>query len=148
MTKNIVLVDLDGTLSLNEHRKHLVESKPQHWDEFYLASSDDEPNVPVIETIKLLKQNDYKIHIFSGRGAIAKKITINWLERYHVPYDELRMRPIGNSVPDDVLKEHWLKEAFPDYLNQIFCVFDDRDKVVKMWRRLGLTCFQVAEGDF
>lgn len=27
-------------------------------------------------------------------------------------------------------------------------VFDDRNSVVKMWRLLGLTCFQVAEGDF
>jgi len=27
-------------------------------------------------------------------------------------------------------------------------VFDDRDKVVKMWRNQGLRCCQVAEGDF
>jgi hypothetical protein len=28
------------------------------------------------------------------------------------------------------------------------CVFDDKTKAVKMWRDLGLTCFQVAQGDF
>ena len=27
-------------------------------------------------------------------------------------------------------------------------VFDDRQQVVRMWRALGLTVFQVAEGDF
>ncbi|WP_457852111.1 phosphatase domain-containing protein [Mycolicibacterium conceptionense] len=27
-------------------------------------------------------------------------------------------------------------------------IFDDRNRVVDMWRRLGLACFQVAEGDF
>ena len=31
----------------------------------------------------------------------------------------------------------------------ILFVMDDRDQVVSMWRNeLGLTCFQVAEGDF
>jgi hypothetical protein len=27
-------------------------------------------------------------------------------------------------------------------------VLDDRDQVVTMWRGLGLTCLQVAPGDF
>jgi hypothetical protein len=27
-------------------------------------------------------------------------------------------------------------------------VFDDRNKVVSMWRSLGLTVYQVADGDF
>ena len=27
-------------------------------------------------------------------------------------------------------------------------VLDDRNQVVKMWRENGLTCLQVAEGDF
>lgn len=27
-------------------------------------------------------------------------------------------------------------------------VVDDRTKAVRMWRRLGLICLQVAEGDF
>lgn len=31
---------------------------------------------------------------------------------------------------------------------EILCVLDDRNKVVKMWRELGLTCLQMAEGDF
>ena len=27
-------------------------------------------------------------------------------------------------------------------------IFDDRQSVVDMWRARGLTCFQVAKGDF
>ena len=33
-------------------------------------------------------------------------------------------------------------------INDIFLVVDDRDRVVKLWRSLGLTTFQVAEGNF
>jgi hypothetical protein len=31
---------------------------------------------------------------------------------------------------------------------QVRGVLDDRDQVVRMWRDLGLTCAQVAPGDF
>jgi hypothetical protein len=31
---------------------------------------------------------------------------------------------------------------------RLMCVFDDRDKVVKMWRDEGVACFQVAPGEF
>jgi len=61
--------------------------------------------------------------------------------------DILRMRKNGDYTPDDVLKKAWLDELFPDK-GYILCVFDDRDKVVNMWRREGLTCFQVAPGNF
>jgi hypothetical protein len=50
-------------------------------------------------------------------------------------------------MPDDKLKKGWLDDLFPDKTN-ILCVFDDRDKVVEMWRDNDLTCMQVAPGDF
>ena len=62
------------------------------------------------------------------------------------------MRPTGHPfkwMPDDKLKQQWLDTLFPgDKKNDIVCVFDDRYKVVKMWRENGLDCFQVAEGNF
>ena len=32
--------------------------------------------------------------------------------------------------------------------DRLVCIFDDRNKVVEMWRRLGITCLQVDDGDF
>jgi hypothetical protein len=58
--------------------------------------------------------------------------------------DDLIMRPSGNYTPDHLLK---IEMAKP-FLNQITLVFEDRNKVVKMWRDLGICCCQVAEGDF
>jgi hypothetical protein len=51
-------------------------------------------------------------------------------------------------MPDDKLKKEWLDKLFPYPHNDIVCVFDDRDKVVDMWRENGLTCMQVAPGNF
>ena len=53
------------------------------------------------------------------------------------------------GMPDEVLKKKMLLEFVGDeWRSEVFCVFDDRQKVVDMWRDLGLTCFQVAPGDF
>ena len=50
--------------------------------------------------------------------------------------------------PDDVLKEGWLHQMEPGKRQRLVGVFEDRKCVVDMWRRNGVTCFQVAEGDF
>ena len=49
-------------------------------------------------------------------------------------------------TPDDILKKDML-DKYAD-IDDVFLVVDDRQKVVDMWRSLGLTVFQVAEGDF
>jgi hypothetical protein len=49
-------------------------------------------------------------------------------------------------MPDEILKKHML-DLFVD-IDDVFLVVDDRNKVVDMWRALGLTVFQVANGDF
>jgi hypothetical protein len=64
-----------------------------------------------------------------------------------VPYNELLMRPNGDNRADDVVKEELFRARIqPRY--SVAGVIDDRNRIVKMWRRLGLVCFQVAEGDF
>jgi hypothetical protein len=55
------------------------------------------------------------------------------------------MRAAGDFTPDEELKWQWIAEYD---LSMIMCVFDDRTKVVQMWRSLGLACFQVAPEDF
>lgn len=151
MVSKTVIVDLDGTLALNKHRSHYLDrTKVQKidWVSYFLACDEDKPNHPVIATVNALKYQGYKIHIFSARGDIAKEKTINWLLQNGVMYDELTLREMNTYTPDEVLKRFWLLDFYPNYKEDILCVFDDRDKVVDMWRNLGLNCFQVAEGDF
>ena len=64
-----------------------------------------------------------------------------------MPYLALFMRPYGDSRKDSVVKrEIFEREIQSRY--QVVGVFDDRMQVVRMWRDLGLTVFQVADGDF
>jgi len=64
-----------------------------------------------------------------------------------VPYAALHMRVTGDQRRHAVVKAEIFEREIRDRY-RIVGVFDDRDQVVRMWRRLGLTVFQVAEGNF
>ena len=167
--KKTIIFDLDGTLAnIDVRRDRSVKPNGKlNWDIF--ASPDsilhwDTPNAPVIKMAQMFKADGFKIVIFSGRNDRGFDATIQWLNDFKVPFDLLVMRPDkfkdkswpiadGNPatpdmrfMPDEILKKKML-DAFVD-INDVFLVVDDRDKVVKMWRDLGLNTFQVAPGDF
>ena len=149
MNKNIVIFDLDGTLALIEARRALA-AKPDgkiNWKTFFDPENIklDLPNDPVITAFKAFAEQGFKMVILSGRDSISRAETRQWLKDNDIHPDILWMRPQGSFTPDDVLKRTWLDELGAD---NVFCVFDDRDKVVQMWRDNGLTCFQVAPGNF
>ena len=54
------------------------------------------------------------------------------------------MRADGDFRPDDVVNEEIFRRDIARLFN-VIDVLEDRDRVVKMWRRLGPVCFQVAE---
>ena len=61
------------------------------------------------------------------------------------------MRPHNNFTPDDILKQELMLKAQKELnfeKDDVLCIFEDRSKVVKMWRDLGYTCFQVRDGDY
>ena len=144
----IVIFDLDGTLSDADHRLHYIKGEDRDWDGFYAAAKDDAPNTPVIQTCQALADEHY-ISIWTGRSDAVKSDTESWLDQYSVPFDKLYMREKGDHTEDNVLKKQWLDDDFPDGdYSDILCAFEDRDRMVKMYRDLGITCLQVAPGDF
>lgn len=173
-TKPLYIFDLDGTLALINHRRHFVENpakqcctcfgnnskncvdcgdmgwdkwKPD-WPAFHAACVDDKPNWPVIGVLNALRRIA-DIRIFSGRSDEVRIQTMKWLNDY-LPIGEwdVRMRQAGDYTPDDVLKRQWYADLPTTDQMRLVAVFDDRDRIVKMWRSLGITCMQVAPGDF
>ena len=168
MDKHTVIFDLDGTLADIEDRRQM-SVKPNgklDWDIFFHPDNIkyDKPIPAVVNLIQTYEDKAYKIVIFSGRNDRSWNETTAWLKRYEIPFDLLVMRPDkfksesfpvadGNPatsdmrfMPDEILKKKML-DTFVD-INDVLFVVDDRDKVVKMWRDLGLTVFQPAPGDF
>lgn len=156
----LYIFDLDGTLALIDHRRHFVEQpffkdpddpfKPD-WPAFFAACVDDEPNEPVIETLHNLIESGADVWVWSGRSSEVMEQTKAWLQDHlsdaatDIP---LCMRVAGDFTPDDELKQSWLNGMSAHDRRRLVAVFDDRDKVVAMWRRHGVACFQVAPGEF
>jgi hypothetical protein len=152
----LYIFDLDGTLALIEHRRKYVERPrgEQDWAAFYAACVDDAPNYPVIGTMEALRLAKADVWIFSGRSDEVRAQTVMWLvdntSFLTEELDEslLTMRPAGDYTPDDVLKKRWLDAMLDEDRRRLIAVFEDRDRMVKMWRANGVPCFQVADGEF
>lgn len=150
----LYIFDLDGTLALIDHRRPILEdySNSKRWDDFYEACDKDEPNLNVIEIFNELIDTDrIDCWVFSGRSSKVESKTIDWLELHtgwHHHEHVLMMRNAFDSTPDEVLKRKWYENMLSVDKERLVCVFDDRNKVVKMWRSIGVTCLQVAPGDF
>ena len=150
--KNTIIFDLDGTLALIDKRRE-VSTKPNgklDWGKFFDPSNIklDEPNPPVIKTAQLFAEQGFNIVILSGRSNKTEVATRSWLSKNKIPFNKLVMRnsETNHFTPDWVLKKNMLDEQLD--INDVFLVVDDRDRVVKLWRSLGLTTFQVADGNF
>lgn len=144
-----IMVDIDGTLTLGPENRSAFE-----WHKV----GQDLPNYYMIDILKMYYDSydsDVKIFILSGRDGICREETIRWLEKFidlkdwnNVPKTYLIMRPEGDNRPDTEVK----KEMYQKYIQEKYyvqCVYDDRQKVVDMWRKeCGLFVCQVNYGDF
>ena len=139
-----VVFDLDGTLANTDHRAHLVDralGKPD-WRAFYAACDQDAAHWHIIHVLTALVEGGHRVEIWSGRSDEVRDKTEAWLSAHGLDAVPIRMRREHDYTPDDVLKHTWLADGRPDL------IFDDRSKVVAMWRAEGIPCCQVAPGDF
>ena len=145
--RSAIIVDLDGTLANIDHRRHFVKSKPKDWKGFFSRISDDTINNWCRYLIMRFGSANMTVLVITGRPAEYFKTTFNWLNDNQVRFDKLYTRKSKDYRSDYVVKREIYKEHIEPYYNVMF-VIDDRDSVVKMWRELGLTCLQCANGDF
>lgn len=132
-----LLVDIDGTIATKCDRDIYDYSKVIN----------DYEVLDVSAIVKDYKSIGHKIIVMSGRDDDSQEVTEQWLKNHHIPYDEIHMRKTGDKRDDAIVK----RELFDEFVRgkyNIHFVLDDRDRVVKMWRDLGLTCLQVNYGNF
>lgn len=131
-----IVCDIDGTLAICGDRDIYDGSKA------YLDTVKDE----IREILERFSET-HTIVIVSGRDDSHRDVTRKWLIDKGIPFDELWMRPEGDRRKDSVVKQEIYDQCIKGKYNIKF-VLDDRDQVVEMWRANGLTCLQVAEGNF
>jgi len=138
-----IIVDIDGTLA------HMNGRSPYDYTQVHTDVVD--PVVADIvrryRTVDIMEDNPLYVLIVSGRDDNCKDVTRKWLEDNQIPFDELHMRKTDDKRDDRIVKKEifdtWIKNRY-----NVKFVLDDRNRVVEMWRSLGLKVLQVGEGDF
>ena len=133
-----IIVDVDGTLA------HIADGRSPYDASRAMNDSLDDA-VSVITA--MFYNHGYKVIILTGRSAEHRDVTVEWLEANGVEYDEIYTRAVGDTRKDSITKEELFRTYVEPRFNVKF-VLDDRNRVVDMWRSLGLKCLQVAEGNF
>ena len=150
MAVEVYVFDIDGTLADCSHRLHHIEKKPKDWSAFFGSVSDDTPIPHMIGLCEALVRSDNLVVFVSGRSDECREQTLDWLFKHIDQGDDERplyMRKAGDYRADDIVKMELLAELRADGYEPVM-VFDDRRRVVQMWRSAGIPCAQVAEGDF
>lgn len=137
-----IICDLDGTLALLNGRNPYDAS----------TCENDKLNDPVAHILHCVHQTGLgaKIIFVSGRENKYREQTLKFLDKHgfsKIIHEGLFMRETGDNRDDRIVKKEIFDANIKGKYNIKF-VLDDRNKVVEMWRSIGLTCFQVAEGNF
>ena len=146
MPKPCILFDIDGTLADTRHRKGFLTTTPKNWLAFFNAAWNDTP----IESVVSLYRDLFKtetIIIDSARPEAYRRLTLDWFDRYEIPYGTLLMRPEGDKRDDYLVKRDFLTKVQLMGFTPRF-VIDDKPSVVQMFRINGITCFQPNDGSF
>ena len=133
----VAIVDLDGTLAIRDGRGPYE----------YTTVSLDKPNDPVVLVTQAIHSFGVQVIAVTGREDICRRDSEEWLSKHLGFSPTLFMRHSGDYRPDYEIKEEiFHREIFGKF--EVLFVLDDRQQTVDMWRRLGLTTLQVAEGNF
>ena len=132
------LVDVDGTVALLGDRSPYDATRVL----------EDRPNWRVCDLVTTLHAAGHQLVFCSGRMEAARPDTETWINRWlGISRPVLHMRADGDLRRDSIVK----MEIFDQHIRhawRVLGVFDDRRQVVDAWRAIGLTCFQVAPGEF
>jgi len=149
MKGKMVIFDIDGTLTDADHRLHYLRAGPKKdWTGFFRDMHLDTPREDIVYVLNMYWDTpSTRVVLLTGRDEEWRKMTVDWLEQYDIPYDELAMRPRGDRTNDDIIKMDIIKK-WQDEGYQIIGFYEDRKRICDAARAHGITVFQVAAGEF
>ena len=137
--EDVIICDIDGTVALRNGRSP-----------YDLTKVSEDTFDPRMKKLLMYYQGIVKIIFVSGREGTKQCIndTRNWISDNigDIGWDII-FRNEEDHRNDAIVKEEIYEQYIKDKYN-VVVVFDDRDRVVKMWRDKGILCGQVYYGDF
>jgi predicted kinase len=148
-----VIVDVDGTIAHNDGHRD--------WYDYNKVINDKpiQTNIDIIQSYidaYRVRNLNLKVFILSGREDCCIRDTEEWISANTQLLElsppsrlttTILMRKTGDTRSDEIVKRELYEEHIKGKYN-VEIIWDDRDRVVNMWRNEGLRCHQVANGDF
>ena len=142
-----VVFDLDGVLANADHRQHLLTPKPgqrKDWKRFFERAGDD-ALIEEVARLTLLLDSSLQRVLLTARPTTIKDITVAWLDRFHLAWDLLVMRPAGRYEPSPVAKKAAVDEL-RGFGFELLLAFDDDRRNVDMFHAAGIPCIYIHSG--
>lgn len=148
-----VICDIDGTLAETTHRLHylyadvgkLVPHEKKDWGGFFKAAGDDRFRAEVWEQVAAENSD---VILVSARPEEYRAQTQEWLAKHGLhegwDYKTLIMRKSGDRRDDDIVKAEVADRYFKGHT--IKRVYDDRPRIIRMWRERGYDVVDVGPG--
>ena len=147
--RKAIIVDIDGTLADNEHRKDLAIQK--RWSEFTAQSGADEAFPWAVAIVEMALAKGWTVLFVTGRSDKYASLTTLWLQEKAGMTKEkdfmLLMRAEGDNREDTIIKDEIFETLIRGNFDVQFAL-DDRTRIVQLWRAKGIRTLQVADGDF
>jgi len=154
----LVVFDLDGTIADVRHRMHYIRPNPavdpvtgkkvkRRFDLFHAACVDDGVIEPVAALYRrFVADPDVTVVVLSGRDHATLDATVDWFDRMGLPQpDELLLKQGDQGLPDVEQKRVRANQLENKYGRPIDMVFEDRQRVVAMWKERGTFVFDVLQ---
>jgi predicted kinase len=139
---NAIICDLDGTLADHEGRRGVYD---------FAQCANDALKAPIAAVVEQFWHGGPhrpQIIFMSGREERFRPQTMEFLRQHQLAdAGPLYMRRTYDRRNDAIVKSELFDAHIRGQYNVLFCL-DDRDRIVKLWRDMGLTCLQVAYGAF
>lgn len=141
-----VICDIDGTLADLTHRRHFVEGEKKDWKGFFENMFFDKFRHDVWGQVKAVSNSG--VILVSARPEDYRQTTQAWLDKHGLSegaqYKTLIMRRSGDKREDSEVKKDILERYFKGH--EVVKVFDDRPRVIRMWKEAGLDVVDVGDG--
>ncbi len=154
----LVVFDLDGTLADVRHRMHHIRPDPpvdpmtgkkvkRRFDLFHHACVDDGLIGPVAYFYnRFVADPVATVVVLSGRDHATYDKTVDWFKRNGLALpDEIILKQGDQHTPDVEQKRLHADRLEAKYGRPIDMVFEDRDRVVQMWKDRGTFVFNVDQ---
>jgi len=128
-------VDIDGTLTKEKIDNEMFSLSPKEVEKRMI-------NLSPKNGIDILLETDHKIYLVTGRQEQYRRVTIDWLDMYGVPYIDLTMFPNDFYIKNGYNIPKYVGLKLDIHIRKNLSLsLDDNENVVNMFNKFGIqTC--------